>query len=409
MLKRVRAFGVAGVAIAAVVAASLSGTASARSNAAAASVVSCKAPVAIGFAYPATGPAAGIGAFQNNWANQAVTTWNKSHSVKIKLVPGDTQLGNGTTFAVAVAHSFASNQAIVAVTGPAGSQEQQDTASIWHSAGLAPISGSETRVELTRSQPHDASGNHPRETTPGYFFRTVPNDGQQGQNDADYIHNGLKAKKVLIIDDSEAYSTGLRDQVKADLKADKVTVFTNHITQSDTDFSSVINAIPSGTQVIYIPWQLANQAQNFYTQLHNHGKNIPLFGSDGTDDSTQFKGAGSYVSDFPYSPTASIVKSFSKAHGGDAQSFGIPSYTSVLVNATAIQAECKAHGNKINRTEVRKEIPKVTLTSGQSLLGFSVAFLAKNQGKFQGPGDMGGKAGFGIYKIGAGGKRTRVG
>lgn len=405
MLRRVGALGVMGAAIAVLVAMTLSGTASAR-VAAATSGVSCKSAVKIGLAYPATGPAAGIGAFQYNWAQKAVSVWNGSHSPKITLVPGDTQLGNGTSFAIAVAHSFANNSGIVAVTGPAGSQEQQDTATIWHGAGLAPISGSETRVELTRAQPGSGNG---RETTPGYFFRTVPNDGQQGLNDANYIHSVLKKTKVLIIDDSEAYSTGLRDQVKADLVADKVKVSTNHITQTDTNFSSVINAIPSGTQLIFIPWQLANQAQNFYTQLHNAGKSIPLFGSDGTDDPSQFKGSGSYVSGFPYSPTAAIVKSFASAHSGDPESFGIPTYTSVLVNATAIKAECAEHKNSITRTDVRKEIPKVTLTSGQSLLGFSVAFLAKNSGKFQGPGDMGGKAGFGIYKIQSNGSYKRVG
>lgn len=395
-----------GTAIAVVVATTLSGTAAAR-VAAAASTVSCKSNVKIGVAYPATGPAAGIGAFQWNWAQEAATLWNKSHSPKITLVPGDTQLGNGTVFAIAVAHVFAANSGIVAVTGPAGSQEQQDTATIWHGAGLAPISGSETRVQLTRATKNPTS---PRETTPGYFFRTVPNDGQQGANDANYIHAVLHKTKVEIIDDSEAYSTGLRDQVKADLIKDKVKVTLNHITQSDTNFSSVINAIPAGTQLIYIPWQLANQAQNFYTQLHNAGKgSITLFGSDGTDDSSQFKGSGSYVSDFPYSPTAATVKAFAKAHSGDPQSFGIPTYTSVLVNATAIKAECKAHNNNITRAQVRKQIQKTTLTSSQSLLGFPVSFLNKNAGLFQGPGDMGGKAGFGIYQIQPNGSRKRVG
>ena len=197
--------------------------------------------------------------------------------------------------------------------------------------------------------------------------------------------------------------------MKADLIKDHVSVSTNHITQSDTDFSSVINAIPAGTKLIFIPWQEANQAQNFYTQLNNAGKHIPVFGSDGTDDPSQFKGNGSYVSGFPYSPTAPNVKAFATAHGGDPESFGIPTYTSVLVNATAIKAECAAHNNSITRTEVRKEIQKVTLTKGQSLLGFAVSFLNKNSGAFQGPGDMGGKAGFGIYQIQSNGSYKRVG
>jgi ABC-type branched-subunit amino acid transport system substrate-binding protein len=406
MFKKVGALGVLGAAIAVVVATTLSGTAAAR-VAAAAGTVSCKSPVTVGFAYPQTGPAASLGAPQANWAAFAASKWNSSHAVgKIKLVKGNTQLGNGTSFAIAVAHAFAGNNAMVAVSGPAGSQEMQDTASIWKTAGLAPISGSETRVQLTRAQ-----GASPRQTTPGYFFRTVPNDGQQGDDVANYIHHVLNKHKVLIIDDSEAYSTGLRDQVKADLQAVGVTVNTNSITQVplQTDFSGVIASIPSGTDLIYIPWQLPPQAQNFYTQLHAAGKNITVFGSDGTDDPSTFKGVGSYVSAFPYDPTSSIVKSFTTHHGGNSQTFGLPSYTSVWVNAMAIQAECKAHGNKITRAEVRAEIPKISVPTAQSLLGFPVKFLSANKGKFQGPGDMGGTAGFGIYKIQAGGVYKRVG
>jgi hypothetical protein len=36
-------------------------------------------------------------------------------------------------------------------------------------------------------------------------------------------------------------------------------------------------------------------------------------------------------------------------------------------------------------------------------------FLGKNHGKFQGPGDMGGTAAFGIYKIQPNGTYKRVG
>lgn len=405
MFKKVGVIGVLGAAIAVVAATALSGTAAARVGAAAATV-SCTKTVTVGFAYPQTGPAASLGAPQADWAKFAAAKWNSSHAIgKIKLVKGDTQLGLGTSHAISVANAFAGNSAMVAVSGPAGSQEMQDTATIWKNAGLAPVSGSETRVQLTRAQ-----GASPRQTTPGYFFRTVPNDGQQGDNVASYIHNKLNKHKVLIIDDSEAYSTGLRDQVKADLLAfGGITVNTNHISQSDTNFSGVISSIPSGTDLIYIPWQLPPQAQNFYTQLHAAGKNITMFGSDGTDDPSTFKGAGSYVSAFPYDPSNSIVKSFTSHHGGNPETFGLPSYTSVMVNASAIQAMCKAHGNKITRAQVRLQIQKTKLTVAQSLLGFPVKFLNTNHGKFQGPGDMGGAAGFGIYKILANHTYKRVG
>ncbi|HLY85919.1 MAG TPA: branched-chain amino acid ABC transporter substrate-binding protein [Gaiellaceae bacterium] len=406
MLKKVGAIAAIAALVAVVVAATLGGTASARSDAvsAAASTISCKKTVTIGFAYPQTGPVATLGANQWNWAVTAKKAWNKVNKPKIALLQGDTQLAGTTPQALQVAHAFKSNGKIVAVSGPAGSQEMQDTASVWKSAGLAPISGSETRVALTRATPGT-----PRETTKGYFFRTVPNDGQQGDNVATYIHKVLKKTKVEIIDDEEAYSTGLSAQVQADLTKVGVTVTTNHVSQQDTDFSSVIDSIPSGTQLIYIPWQNATQAQQFYTQLHAHGGTQILMGSDGTDVPGTFTGKGSYVSGFPVDFTSKVVKSFAKAHGGNPETFGIPSYTSVIVNATAIKKACAAGHGKITRASVRKMIPKVKLTTAQSLLGFPVQFLAKNFGKWQGPGDMGGTASFGIYQIQANGSYKRVG
>jgi branched-chain amino acid transport system substrate-binding protein len=411
MLRKLGVMGALVAAVAVVVSATLGGTASARVPIGAqfaSALKKCGKTVTIGVAYPETGPVASLGQMQWDWASYAASLWNKSHSLHIALVKGDTQLAGNNPQAVQVAHAFASNQKILAVTGPAGSQEVEDGTGVYENAGLANVSGSATRVELTRNlAPY---GGHARFTDVGFFYRTVPNDGQQGDDDASYIHSVLKKTKIEIIDDEESYSTGLATQGKNDLmKYKNVTVTTDHVSQQDTDFSSVINNIPSGTQLIFIPWQNATEAQNFYTQLHAHGHNEVLFGSDGTDDPSSFKGPGSYVSGFPVDFSNSTVKAFSKAHSGNAETFGLPSYTATLVNATAIQAACKAGHGSASRTTIRKQIQKVKLTAAQSLLGFPVSFLSGNQGSFQGPGDMGGAAGFGIYQIQANGTYKRVG
>src|SRR5690348_13773836 len=91
-----------------------SAKAPAHANAATASV-KCGTSVTIGMAYPATGPAASLGTPQHDWATYAAKRWNKSHKLKVKIVPGDTQLGNSPGLAVPVAHSFASNGKILAV------------------------------------------------------------------------------------------------------------------------------------------------------------------------------------------------------------------------------------------------------------------------------------------------------
>src|SRR5947209_7662623 len=126
------------------------GSAAAPATKFASATVNCSKSATIGVAYPATGDAASIGKFQWDWAQYAAAQWNKSHSMKINLQQGDTVLGPNDQ-AVQVAHSFASNGAILSVTGPAGSQEVQNSIGVYKSAGLVAISGSASRVVLTRT------------------------------------------------------------------------------------------------------------------------------------------------------------------------------------------------------------------------------------------------------------------
>ena len=140
-----------------------SGGASTQSPAAAGSaLIKCGKTRAIAIAAPLTGDAASLGLQQLRWAKFFVARYNKAHkSKKLRLIQGDTQLPN-TAQALAVAHQFASNSKILALVGPAGSQEVQDTVAVYKRGGLAVVSGSATRVALTRGKP-----GKPRETPVG--------------------------------------------------------------------------------------------------------------------------------------------------------------------------------------------------------------------------------------------------
>ena len=408
MLKKVGVLAVLAALIAVVVATTAWGSAKTPKVASAATAsVKCGTKVSIGVAYPATGGVAFLGALQYDWAKTALKRWNGSHKLKIKLVQGDTKLTTDAAANVAVAHTFASNGKILAVTGPAGSQEVQDSTAVYAGAGLADVSGSATRVALTR-----AKSGTPRETKKGFFYRTVPNDGQQGDAVANFIHKHLKKTHVYIIDDEEAYSQGLADQVQADLKKFGINAGRNHVAQNVNDFSSLIASIPSNTQLVYIPWQQAAEAQTFSQQLKANGsgsaKNAIVMGSDGIDAPGQFEAHGAYVSGFPVDASNPVYKSFTKAHKGQPEAFGLPTYTSIWVNATAIKMACKAGHGKTTRAAVRKDLLKVKLTAKQSLLGFPVHFLNKNFATFQGPGDMATPANFAIYHITKSGAYVRV-
>jgi branched-chain amino acid transport system substrate-binding protein len=366
----------------------LAATASpAARTAAADSPQSCSNPVQIGMLGPFTGPAASIGSDQLHWAQFFVNTWNKTHKLQISIVQGDTQLDPAK--ASVVAQSMASNSSIVGIIGPAGSQEVTATAPIFKKAGLAFMSGSATNVGLTNGK------------LKGYFFRVVPNDGVQAPTAAGYMMSKLGAKKgstVMIVDDQESYSTGLADGVGKVLKKAGVKVDRESISQKTTDFSSLIGKVGGSTKVVFLPFQLASQAQLFAQQLKSQGKSAVVFGSDGTFDSSKFNVSGGYVSFFAPDVTTikknkAIAAAYNKAFPGGTSPFGAPNYVATQLYATAITAACK--DGKITRTELRKALSKVRLAS--TILGGKMAFTPN--------GDVAG-AKFFVFKIQDGKYRT---
>ena len=156
---------------------------------------STKACVAtIGMEGPLTGPVAVLGQEQLHFAQLALAMDNKANKTKITLVQGDTQLQ--ASQATTVTQQFTSNSKILAVVGPAGSQEVEAVGPLMARAGMPFISGSATAVALT-------TGKYPT------FFRVVSKDSVQGPEDANYIVKTLHPKSLMIVDDQEAYSSGL--------------------------------------------------------------------------------------------------------------------------------------------------------------------------------------------------------
>src|SRR5262249_8630553 len=179
----------------------------------------------IGLEAPITGPVAVLGQEQLHFPQLALKLDNKANKTKITLVQGDTQLDPAQ--ATTVTQQFTNNSKIIAVVGPAGSQEVEAIGPAMARAGLAFISGSATNVTLTQ-------GKYPT------FFRVVSNDHVQGMNDANYIVNTLKPKSVMIIDDQEVYSTGLVATITPILKAAGIKVIHESVSQKLTDFSSLV-------------------------------------------------------------------------------------------------------------------------------------------------------------------------
>lgn len=357
--------------------------------------INCGRTRTIGVAAPITGPAASLGQQQLKWAQFFVSRYNRSHRAKLRIVRGDTQLPD-TAQAIQVAERFASNSQILGVVGPAGSQEVQVSTAPLRNGGLGFVSGSATRTSLTTDG-----------TRRGFFFRTVPNDDQQGPRVANYIRRTLRATRIVIVDGQDAYSVGLSDTVQRRLQTAGATVRRESVNPAETtDFSSLAARVPSNTQVVYMPWQLAPKAQLFGQQLRAAGRRATLFGSDGLFDPDNFKIPGSYVSFFPIDLRSPVIGAYRRGPGqGQSELFGLPSYMAADVVARAVDKAC-ANGSA-SRAEVRRFINQTNIPRSQSLLGFAIRFVQRRRLPL-GPGDMERPADFGIYRINNRGVYVRV-
>src|ERR671936_94890 len=378
MKKSILALLAAALAFVAFAAAGVGGASTQSPQAASNALVTCGKTRSLGLLAPITGPAASLGAEQRRWFRYYIIKYNAKHKkTKFKSVEGDTILAGpgGTAEAVKAAQTVASNSSVLALVGPAGSNEVIATTPTIKNAGLGFVSGSATRTTLTTDGQRT-----------GFFFRTVPPDSVQGAAVANFIINRQKYKRVYIIDDQEAYSTGLADFVQGKLRAAGVTVGRDGVSQQQSDFSSLIAKIARNTQLVYLPWQVADKAKAFADQMRSAGKGgIALMGSDGLFDPAFAAVKNAYDSFFPINPKDATILAYTRSHGGHGDYFGAPSYVAAQVIGGAVDKACK--NGTASRAEVRKWIKKTKIR--MSLLGIGVRFRAN--------GDIRGGQ-FGIYQ-----------
>ena len=347
---------------------SSSATSSASTSSASAATTSCVAT--IGMEGPLTGPTAVVGQEQLHFAELALTSDNLANKTNITLVQGDIL---GPAQAVTVTQQFTSNPKIVAVVGPTGSQQVEAVGPLMARADLAFISGSATAVTLTQ-------GEYPT------FFRTVSKDSVQGPQDANYIVKTLHPKALMIVDDQEAYSTGLVSAMIPIFQAAGTTVDHESVQQTTTDFSSLVAKVTPETTVVVLPWQVAANAQQFGRNLAQEHKSAVIFGTDGLFSPGTFTIAGSYVSSFGPDITAipadAAIAAAATAKYGSFGTFGPPTFAATHVIDEAIASVCKA-GQTPSRSNVLAAIKNTNEPT--SILGQPISFTPNGDlvnGKF---------------------------
>ncbi len=314
----------------------------------------------IGFEGPITGPVAVLGTEQLHFADLALSMDNKANKTKITLKQGDTQLQPSQ--ATTVTQQFTSNSNMVAVVGPAGSQEVEAVGPLFARAGMPFITGSATAAALT-------TGKYPT------FFRVVSKDSVQGPQDANYIVKTLHPKSLMIVDDQEAYSTGLVAAMTPVFKAAGIKVDHESVPQTNVDFSSLVSKVTPSTSVVVLPWQVAANAQQFGRDLAQQHKKTVIFGTDGLFSPGTFTISGSYVSSFGPDITAipadASIAAAAKAKYGSFGTFGPPVFAATHVIDEAIASVCKA-GQTPSRSNVLAAIKKTNESS--SILGQPIQF-----------------------------------
>ena len=313
-----------------------------------------------------TGAAGPQGREQLHWAQLATDQFNTENGTNIKIVEGDDQLdpAQGAT----VAQQFVSNKDIVAVVGPESDSTVDSAGPILGKAGLAMVSPSATSVGLT-------DGKY------ATFYRVIPPDSLQGSQDAAFMTDTLKVKKVFVIDDQSGYSKGIADVVVPKLKDAGVTVQTDSVSGTNTDYSALVSKIASDTDVVFLPWMLAANAQLFGDQMKEQGKKAAIFGTDGVFSPQDFTVDGSYLSTF--SPDlvndpqyADLVKEFEDRFG-QFGAFGLPTYPATQVVLTAIKKVCDGGDSTPDAAAVAEEVKNTDIPT--SVLGQPITFESNGE------------------------------
>jgi branched-chain amino acid transport system substrate-binding protein len=174
------------------------------------------------------------------------------------------------------ANQISGDASFVGVIGGHFSGESDATMPIFQAGGLAMISPSATRIDLTQK------GNTS-------FHRVVGHDGTQAGAVATYAKSQNLAK-VFIVDDGSAYGAGIGDELNKDLGA--LAVGRDKVQEKQTQFESVISKIKSAGADAVFYGGYVREAAPFLKQLRAAGVKAKFIGPDGLYDPALISGAG---------------------------------------------------------------------------------------------------------------------
>jgi branched-chain amino acid transport system substrate-binding protein len=141
---------------------------------------------------------------------------------------------------------------------------------VYHDCGIPHVTGAATNPALTK---------------PGYdtTYRIIANDNALGAGLAFYAADGLKLKKVAIIDDRTAYGQGVAEVFKRTAQSKGMQVVDEQFTNDKaTDFMAILTAVKAKNPDAIFYGGMHPQAAPMLRQMEQLGMtNVKYFGGDG--------------------------------------------------------------------------------------------------------------------------------
>lgn len=308
-----------------------------------------------------TGSEATFGQSSHNGLVLAVEETNKAGGLlgkQIKLITEDNQGKPSET--QTVVQKLINRDKVVAIIGEVASSRSKAGAPICQAAKIPMITPASTNPEVT--------------SIGDYIFRVCFIDPFQATVMSKFAINSMKVKKVaLLVDQKNAYSTGLADNFR--------NVFTQmggeiveeqKYSAGDKDFKAQLTAIKAkNPEAIFIPGYYTD-VNLISIQAREIGITVPLFGSDGWESEklTEGKAAdalqGSFFSthvsaDDPSPKIQDFIKKYREKYNKEPDAMSFLAYDAGLILFDAIKRAGSTEGEKIkNELAKTKDFPGVT-------------------------------------------------
>ncbi len=308
-----------------------------------------------------TGSEATFGQSSHNGLVLAVEEVNSSGGLlgkKIKLITEDNQGKPSET--QTVVQKLINRDKVVAIIGEVASSRSKAGAPICQAAKIPMITPASTNPEVT--------------TIGDYIFRVCFIDPFQATVMSKFAINSMKVKKIaVLIDQKNAYSTGLADnfkQVYTSMGGEIVEE--QKYSAGDKDFKAQLTSIKAkNPEAIFIPGYYTD-VNLISIQAREIGLTCPLFGSDGWESEKLTEGKakdaleGSFFSthvssDDPSPKIQDYIKKYKTKYGKEPDAMSFLAYDAGMILFDAIKKANSTEGEKIkNELAKTKDYPGVT-------------------------------------------------